>query len=152
MNKIYLTCALTGHRELPPDFDGNALYDRLALLLKGGCETFLCGMAEGFDLEALSCLARLRQEKKFYIEACVPYNGFERRFSPPERRRYEELVTWCDRTTVLFPEYRDGCFLARDRYMVDCADVLLAYCTKTKGGTAYTVGYAKKKGVPVIRL
>ena len=73
-------------------------------------------------------------------------------FSDRNRRLFGELLTWCDRKTVLFPEYRTGCFLARDRYMVDCADVLLAYCTKTRGGAAYTVGYAERKGVPVIRL
>lgn len=152
MKRLYMTCALTGHRSLPPDFDQNALSDRLEQLIEGGCETFLCGMAEGFDLTALSCLARLKREKKFFVEACIPYEGFSRRFSSENRRLFEELLTWCDRETVLFPAYRDGCFLARNRYMVDCADVLLAYCNRTKGGTAYTVNYAERKGVPVILL
>lgn len=150
MSNLYLSCALTGHRTLPPDFDVNALYDRLELLIKGGCSTFLCGMAPGFDLRALRCLADLKAKYSFYIEACVPYEGYERR--PGAVEGYGELLTWCDRKTVLFPSYQNGCFLARDRYMVDCADVVLAYLTKRTGGTAYTVRYAEKKGVSVLFL
>lgn len=152
MKKFYMTCALTGHRELPRDFDKSALYDRLRLLLEGGCENFLCGMAEGFDLEALSCLVWFKREKEICIEACLPYEGFGKGFSPKYRNMFEELLPRCDRKTVLFPVYRDGCFLARDRYMVDRADILLAYCTKPTGGAAYTVRYAGKKGVPVLYL
>ena len=151
-DRVYLSCALTGHRELPREFDKNALYDRLELLIEGGCETFFCGMAEGFDLAAMSCLAALKKKRKLFVEACIPFTGFENRFTARDRRVYDELITWCDRTTVIFPEYRAGCFLARNRYMVDCADVLLAYCTKERGGTAYTVNYARRKEVPVLFL
>ena len=38
---------------------------------------------------------------------------------------------------------------ARNRYMVDRADRVLAYLTAPQGGTYYTVRYAEKKGVPV---
>ncbi len=149
---LYTVCALTGHRVIPPDFDQNLLYDRLEEIISAGCDTFLCGMAEGFDLLALECLADLKQKKRIYIEACIPYRGHEERLLQREKKRYGELLSWCDRKTVLFDGYVSGCFLARDRYMVDCADVVLAYLTQNKGGTAYTVGYARKKGVPVILL
>ena len=66
-----------------------------------------------------------------------------------ERALYRELLGWCDRRTVLFPSYRNGCYLVRDRYMVDCADGVLAYLTRNTGGTAYTVNYAREKNVPV---
>lgn len=143
------TCALTGHRALPPDFDKNRLCDTLEELIKGGCDTFLCGMAEGFDLLALDCLADLRQKYKFFIEACIPFEGQELSFRDLEKARYRNLIQWCDRKTVLFESYQNGCYLVRDRYMVDCADFVLAYCTKSTGGTAYTVKYAKEKNIPV---
>lgn len=152
MGKYDMTCAFTGHREISPDFDRAALCDRLDLLWQGGCRSFLCGMAEGFDLLALECLLRLRKDRDFYVEACVPYRGHERRFFAEDRRRYENLLRGCDKTTVLFDSYQNGCFFARNRYMVDCADVLLAYLVKNTGGTAYTVRYAQKKGVSVIFL
>lgn len=146
------TCALTGHRELPPDFNVNTLYDKLEELIQGGCDTFLCGMAEGFDLLALDCLARLKQKHRIFVEACIPFDGQEKRYPFSERWKYKTLMEWCDRKTVLFERYQNGCYLARDRYMVDCSDFVLAYCTKDTGGTAYTVKYAKKKNIPVINL
>lgn len=145
-------CALTGHRELPVRYNVNAVYDALEKRIRGGCGRFRCGMARGFDLAALECLADLRQRYRFSIEACIPYAGHERGFSPEERGRYRVLLSWCDEKTVLFPAYTRGCFLARDRYMVDGADELLAYCVKESGGAAYTVRYAEKTGVPVVRI
>ena len=50
---------------------------------------------------------------------------------------------------ILQEKYEAGCLLARNRYMADRADVLLAYCERESGGTAYTVRYAQKHGVPV---
>lgn len=145
-------CALTGHRELPHGFDKNAVYDRLEELIKGGCDTFFCGMAEGFDLLALDCLKDLKKKYRIYIEACIPYAGQELRFPAEEKKKYRALLDWCDKKTVLFPSYRNGCFLIRNRYMVDCADALLAYCVKKQGGSAYTVNYAREKGLPIIYI
>ncbi len=146
---MYEICALTGHRELPPSFSENVLFDALEEVIQAGCTCFRCGMARGFDLLALSCLVRLRQKYVFSIEACIPYTGHWRSFSAEERKQYRLLLSWCERRTVLFPAYTRGCFLARDRYMVEGADLLLAYCTKERGGAAYTVEYAKRAGVPV---
>lgn len=142
-------CALTGHRVIPPSFDVNLLYDALEDLVEEGFDCFLCGMAKGFDLLALQCLVDLKRKFKFTVEACIPYAGQENAFSAEEKKRYRELLSWCDEKTVLFEEYRNGCFLIRNRYMVDCADELLAYCVKQTGGTAFTVHCAEKKGIPV---
>ncbi|MDE5547534.1 MAG: DUF1273 domain-containing protein [Clostridia bacterium] len=146
------TCALTGHRDLPETFDKNALYDKLEELIKDGCDTFLCGMAMGFDLTALDCLVSLKQKYKIFVEACIPFGGQEAHYPPKEKERYRALVQWCDKKAILFESYRNGCFLARDRYMVDGCDCVLAYCTRDTGGTAYTVNYAREKGVEVFYL
>ena len=144
-----MTCALTGHRALPKYFDENRLLDDLEQLIKGGCDKFICGMAMGFDLAALECLVNLRKKYRFVIEACVPFHGQENTFPPAAKEKYRDLIAWCDVVRILYPEYRDGCYLARDRFMVDRADILYAYCVRERGGTAYTVNYAKKKGVEV---
>ena len=144
------TCALTGHRDLPESFQDNALYDALEGLILSGCDTFLCGMAAGFDLRALGCLVSLKEKYKIYIEACVPFAGQEKSFPPEEKRKYRDLIDWCDRKTVLFENFGKGCYLARNRYMVDCSDFVFAYFTHAGGGTAYTVKYAEEKGINVI--
>ena len=145
------TCALTGHRELPADFDKYALYDALEKQIVNGCDTFLCGMAEGFDLLALECLISLRQKYRIFTEACIPFAGRERLFtSAKEKALYFDLLNACDRQTVVSDKYFKGVFLVRDRYMVDNCDEVFAYCKKESGGTFYTVSYAKSKNIPVI--
>lgn len=145
-----LTCALTGHRALPQNFNVNALYDALEERIRAGCDRFLCGMARGFDLTALKCLADLREKYKITLVACIPYRGQVRSMQQEERALYCSLLDFCNEKIVLHEAYVNGCFLERNRYMVDRADVLLAYCTQEEGGTAYTIAYAKKRGVDVV--
>ena len=146
------SCALTGHRKLAADFRTEELSAKLEELLELRCTKFLCGMARGFDLTALSCLVKLREKYKFEIEACIPYAGHEMSFSAEERKLYEAGLACCDQKTVILGAYHPGCFFARNRYMVEHADAVLAYCKRDQGGTAYTAEYALKKGVPVIFL
>lgn len=48
----------------------------------------------------------------------------------------------CERT-------RQGVYLLRDRHLVDYSAYCISYCTRTTGGTAYTVKYALEHGVTV---
>lgn len=144
-------CALTGHRVLPKDFDENRLSEELELLITAGYTYFYCGMAEGFDLRALKVLLSLKERYPVEIEACVPYRGQERNFPSETKTLYKTLLEKCDKKTVFFEKYTDGCFLVRNRYMVDNADCVYAYCLRDTGGTAYTVRYAESKRKNVIR-
>ena len=141
-----MKCALTGHRDLPENFDVNKLYDLLEQTILDGYDTFYCGMARGFDLLALDCLVSLGRKYHLKLIACIPYIGQERSFPQEEKERYQKLLEWCDEKKVLNAYYFNGCCQIRDRYMVDEADLVVAYCTKDKGGTAYTVSYADKQG------
>ena len=146
------SCALSGHRKLGDDISENQIFDSLEELILHGYDYFLCGMAQGFDLLALECLIDLKQRYPIFIEACIPFVGQERRFSPTDQKKYRNFLSWCDKQTVLFEGYRNGCFLARDRYMVERADLILAYCTQETGGTAYTIRYAQQKKIPIVNL
>ena len=143
-------CSLTGHRILPDHFNRRLLFDELESFIKDGCTTFFCGMAEGFDLLCLQFLIELKESYPIYVEACVPFKGQEKSFSRENRLLYSDLIQKCDKVTVLFERYKNGCFLVRDRYMVDCSDFLFAYCTKNEGGSAYTVRYAISANKQVI--
>lgn len=143
-------CALTGHRVLPHNLDRRRLFDELESLVREGYSDFFCGMAEGFDLLCLQLLIELKERYPIYIEACVPFQGQELSFSEETRLIYRDLIKKCDKTTFLFESFCNGCYLARNRYMVDCADALFAYCTKNTGGSAYTVRYAEKTGKKII--
>ncbi len=144
-----MKCALTGHRDLPPDFDTNLLYDTLEELIKEGYDTYYCGMARGFDLLALDCLVALRLRYRIRLVACIPFYGHEMSFNRTDREKYLSLLAWCDEKKELAPRYATGVYFARDRYMVDHADLVFAYCNRETGGTAYTLAYARKTQTPI---
>lgn len=141
-----MKCALTGHRDLPANIDVNRLYDMLEEAISDGYDTFYCGMARGFDLIALDCLVSLARKYPLKLIACIPYVGQERSYDEKMKEMYHRLLEWCDEQVVFFPSYCNGCYHARDRYMVENASLVIAYCTRDKGGTAYTLRYAKKLG------
>lgn len=144
-----MACALTGHRDLPDGFDKHALAAALEEVIGEGYTQFYCGMAEGFDLTALECLVQLKERYEIFIEACIPFAGQKYKMSPENRALYDRLLPFCDTRKVFFDRYQSGCFFVRNRYMVDHADLLVAYCLKKSGGTYYTVRYAKKSGIGV---
>ena len=44
------------------------------------------------------------------------------------------------------------CMLKRNRHLVDGSSVCIAYLAQEKGGTAYTVNYAKEHGLTVLNI
>ena len=76
----------------------------------------------------------------------VPHEGQANHWSESWRNRYFALLTQADDVVRLSARYFDGCYQARNRYMVDAADALLAVCREgASGGTQYTVEYAWQK-------
>ena len=149
---IASACALTGHRALSSDFSDEKLEEILKDLIdRRGVNTFYCGMAVGFDSAACEMLLSLRDEGRHVrIVACVPCPEQAARFSPAQKARYERLLASCDEKVIVSPRYDGQCMQKRNRYMVDRAAYLVAYCNKDKGGAANTVRYAQKKGRTVI--
>lgn len=148
-----MTIALTGHRVLGKQFSRAALQARLDELIAAGADCFLCGMALGFDLLCGEELAARKQAgAPLRLVACIPCADQPEGYAAADRARYERVLSACDEKVVLFPVYENGCMFARNRYMVDRCDALLAYLASPRGGTFYTVRYAEKRGKRVILL
>ena len=108
-----------------------------------GIEAVYDGMAEGVDIIA----ARAALEKGLELWCCYPY-----------RRKFidnleAELTQGLDGypplyRVVLHEKWPGkGCYIERERYMVDNADVLLAvWDGKENGGTWQTIKYAREQG------
>ena len=145
-NKIPKSCAFTGHRQIESDFSPKLLWDTLEQYVKNGVTTFYNGMAQGFDLLAAEAVLSL---KKIYPQirliACIPCYHQEKSFSDTDKARYVSILQRADEQVLLSDVYFRGCMQVRNKYMVDRADALIAYCKKDKGGTAFTVNYCKKK-------
>jgi len=69
-----------------------------------------------------------------------------------ERKRYEKMLERCDGYSFLLKKYTREHIFERNRLLIDYSNLCVCYCKHGKGGTAYTVGYAKKKKKPIINL
>ena len=144
------TVALSGHRILPKSFNYKKLKELLFYLVKDGFNTFLCGMAIGFDTEAFKVLEKLRKVNDIKIIACVPCNNQDRGFNKSQKEEYHRLINSADEVIVLQDKYDAYCMKKRNCFMVDNASVLLCYLTQSRGGTYQTVTYAIENKIDVL--
>ena len=139
------SCVFTGHRELEEDFSVRQLRSVIEEVIKGGVKDFYNGMAKGFDLTAATVVVKLKKKyPQIRLIACVPCYGQEKYFSEKDKKTYVSILKKADEKIILSPSYYRGCMQVRDRYMVERADVMIAYCKKKEGGAAYTVKIFQK--------
>lgn len=150
-------CCFTGHRELPPL--GSEPYNELMRALQAavadaialGCTHFLAGGATGFDMLAAELiLLKRRNNPSLELTVCVPYLGHDSAFSAMDRYRFKKLKEQADRVLFLSDRYTPGCFWQRNRYMVEHADVCIAYVRRKPSGSAQTMRMAEKRGLRLL--
>ena len=149
------TAAFTGHRY----YCGEAAreLDRTVGQLAGeGIDTFLCGMAMGFDMAAAESVMRMRSlltDKEIRLVAVVPFRGQAARFPAAERERYERILAAADEVEIVSEHYVPQCYSRRNDRLVDSSSVLVAwYDGASAGGTRYTVARARRTGRRIINL
>ena len=146
---IKTTCCFTGHRVLKNDYDLYRLEEVLNEVISKGYVTFLVGMAKGFDMKCFETLLSLNN-KNIEIIACVPCKNQDQGYSKEDKIRYQNLLKKASKVIYLGEEYVNGCMQIRNRFMVDNSSLLIAYMYAERGGTLYTVNYAKKKEKDII--
>lgn len=153
-------CAFSGHRpsKFPWKYDESdsgcvklkiALAEQITALVDyDGVTDVLVGGAEGADTwAALTVLSLCEKNPALRLHCILPYRGQSDSWSASARERYQGILDRADGVLYMHREYRRGCMLERNRFMVDHADMLLAvYNGEWRGGTAATVRYAKKLG------
>lgn len=153
--KRFKTCCFTGHRGVSRDFDNGALYALIEeFYLKENVRVFICGGAVGFDMVAAASILRL---KKDYPDAqlwlFLPCLDQDKKWSDTEKRvakTIKEMADYIDCPQVTFN--RDVMRI-RNYKMVDNSDFVISYFNgKMISGTAQTIRYANRKGVPVYNV
>ncbi len=144
------TCAFTGHRVVQKDFDVNTLKDKVLRLIEIGYDTFLVGMAIGFDTIAFSLLEEIRKDNKISIIACVPCESQSNKFNSAQKKEYDRMIESADEVVLINKEYTRWCMQKRNEFMVNNCSCLISYVRRDYGGTVNTVKYAVKKGIIVI--
>lgn len=149
-------CCFTGHRDIAPQ-DAERLRGRLdeviSFLISKGVRTFRCGGAVGFDtLAALIVIEKKLDGADVSLELYLPCRDQSSGWSYFNRQTYDYVLSEANSVHYSEEVYKSGCMLKRDREMVDGSTYCVAYCKKESGGTAYTLNYAKKKGVRTLNL
>lgn len=136
------TCCVTGHRKIEgmTDEDIRAkLQSAIEQAITDGYTHFISGFANGVDLVFAEIVAELKGRYLITLEAAIPHRG---RLAT-KNKQFQQLLTQCDQVTVTSEVFHKGCYLERNRQMVDQSNrVIAVYDGRDGGGTAYTVRYA----------
>ena len=95
MNELFVnrakTVAITGHRVIYPDFNREKVKNIFLSLIEKGFDTFLIGMALGFDTECFNILEQIKKEKKIFIIACIPCLTQSYKFNSIQKEEYDRM-------------------------------------------------------------
>ena len=123
------------------------------LLRDQGYNTFLCGMATGFDLWAgLAVLSLKKHMPDLRLIAVVPFRGQAKGFPYEFKELHSAVLAAADRRVCLHDTCTRSCFHERNRAMLDHASALVCYYDGQSGGTAYTVDLARKRDMTILNL
>ena len=159
-----LKCCFTGHRPeklpfTPSPYSYSYLQFRKALehaiqdAINSGYRYFITGMARGVDLWSAQIVLRFKKSyPDLILEAAIPFEGQEKLWNEEDRRLYNDVRSSCDKVTVLLPHHTKSAMYNRNRYMIDNSSFLIAAYNGEPGGTAYTVEYAKEKGLRIVNI
>lgn len=147
------TCCLTGHQDIAPWEERKIqvkLRYQVELLYERGYLYFGVGGTRGFDRLAAVYLLDLRDrwKKQIRVISVLPYQGYMEGWEDQDVARQETIIRKSNKVVYVCQE-KEGAFLVRDRKLVDESSFCICYCHRLTGGTAYTVRYAMKQGVPV---
>ena len=145
------TACFTGHRTIP-FLQRRKIEKRteeaLIEAIKQGYRFFGAGGAFGFDTLAAQTVLRLRKTyPQIKLILVLPCLSQTRGWRPEDIAEYERIKAAADKVVYTSQEYTRDCMFKRNRHLVDNSSLCIAYLTENTGGTAYTVDYARFKGL-----
>lgn len=147
-----IKCTFTGHR----DVYGIRVSDIVKILEEllhenGEMECFVGGMGQ-FDILCASAVRALRakyREKKISLILVLPY--MQKRIND-NKDYYEQMYDLILIPDELSDMHYKRAIPARNRWMVDKADCVIAMVWREHGGAYTTLQYAEKRGKRIIRM
>lgn len=157
-----IVCSFTGYRPNKLPFLGqknSEEYRSLRELLKTEIiglaqkeiTIFQTGMARGIDLLCGEIVLEIQKEFDVHLFCVIPCKNQCRGWSGADVEAYNRLLSAASGVTYITSEnYRDGCMMKRNRFLVDTSQYILAVYDGQRGGTMSTINYAKKKKRTII--
>ena len=146
------TCAVSGHRIIDKNIDIDLLKETFKSLILDGYNTYLIGMAIGFDTLCFQILYGLKKEYDIKIIACIPCENQDSLFSYNQKIIYEDLINKADERVLLSKNYNKDVMKKRNMFLVKNSSCLVSYLRRNYGGTFQTVNFAKKENIKIISL
>ena len=148
-----ITCVFAGHRQIFKANISEKVKEALEKLIENESRiVFLNGNMGRFDDV---CAGAVRTLKKKYpekeIRNCLVIAYYSNRLNT-EKSYLQSLYD-----EILFPEevectHYKAAITKRNRWMVDHADLVIAYIDHDYGGAYQTYRYAQKKSIPIINI
>ncbi|MBQ3379798.1 MAG: DUF1273 family protein [Clostridia bacterium] len=167
------TCCFSGHRPkaFPWKYDESApqcvwlkgrIANEIEKAVADGFTRFIAGGAAGVDMwcaEAVIDFKRTHNRDDISLVLAIPFLNYAVYFSEKEKARLVKIIEASDERILTSSEedksHAVRKYYKRNEYMVDNSQRLIAVFEpdlSTKGGTKYTVEYAKKVGVEVVTI
>lgn len=167
------TCCFTGHR--PKTFpwkknesDPHCIWLKTRILeevenaVAAGFRRFMAGGAQGVDMWCAEAVIKVKNkypEKNIKLVLAIPFLKYAGYFSEDEKRRLTKIIDESDERILTSAENDTSSAVAkyyrRNEYMVDNSSRVIAVYEdgkSIKGGTRYTIEYAKKQGCEIILI
>ncbi|MCR5121319.1 MAG: DUF1273 domain-containing protein [Ruminococcus sp.] len=150
------TCCFTGHRsgKLPKGDELEILRERVLVavmeMIGKGVDTFITGMAQGFDLIAAQTVLNFYARPVLRLICAVPYFGQIGEMKTAEERRvYKDLLSEAYAKVCFFENYSSGVYRIRNQFMVNYSSHLIGYMDTcgSRSGTGQTLRMAQRAGL-----
>jgi uncharacterized phage-like protein YoqJ len=142
---------ITGHRKISHSVDilKKCLKE---ILLKNDCKSLISGMSLGWDTIAAETAIKLN----IPLIAAVPFEDQASLWTQEQQEYYLGLLGYAKE--IYIPPIKAGSnknagYFARNRWIVDNCDILIAYIIDFKtGGTAHCFSYAEKQKKQIVKI
>ena len=158
MENKEITCCFTGHRLQKLAFGSDEtcskckilkskLRDESITLIEHFSVThFISGMALGTDMFAAETVLELQEVySHITLECALPCGSQAQEWNEEQRDRYYNILSQCNKITLLQTLYTNDCMQKRNEYMINKSDYVISIWNGTPSGTANTIAYAKQQ-------
>ncbi len=138
------TVCFTGHRNIPAG-QYDAVYHRLKDVLAEA-------IGRGYRYFGAGGALLKRTYSFIRLILVLPCPSQASRWKEQDQKVYERIKAQADKVVYTSRRYTKDCMYRRNRHLVNCSSMCISYQTRSTGGTAYTVSYARKRGLAVINI
>lgn len=149
-----IACCFSGHRPEKAKMEEQNIKFRLRTeidkAIKDGYTTFISGMARGVDIWAAELvLEKKRLNRDIKLICAQPYEFFSKDQGWQWNVRYSKIVALADEIVTISYKSNKGCYMLRNKWMVDHSSRLIAVFNGKPSGTKNTIDYANKKKLKI---